>query len=136
MIRSMGRIRLLNLTSFAFKARFRCPDAVQAVRAEVASRRLDDLSAMKDKIAAARDIPGNAIVTDHGTYAIFTTKATWSDAQAQCVAKGGHLMTVTSDKELSAIKQLLNQAGVKQAWSGRSKSPSALHGLPENLLRK
>ncbi len=58
------------------------------------------------------------IVWNGHTYQIFDVSMTWSSAKAFCESKGGHLATISSAEEQSAIERLLDQGGKKQYWLG------------------
>lgn len=75
--------------------------------------------------AAAGEIQGNAanlaanVITYEGhTYARYDTNLNWALAKQFCEAAGGHLATVTSEKEAAVIELLLNEAPFGTYWLG------------------
>ena len=48
-------------------------------------------------------------------YKLITTQKTWADAKADCLAMGGHLVSITSSGENSFVDQLI---GANCAWIG------------------
>ena len=62
----------------------------------------------------------NKISSDTGTiYKCFETSMTWGEAKKYCESIGGHLVTITSEKEQAVIDSLLKDEGVKNNyWIG------------------
>ncbi len=42
----------------------------------------------------------------------------WKEANAECIKRGGHLITITSDEELKTAVDMAEAAGVKYVWMG------------------
>lgn len=53
-----------------------------------------------------------------GKYEIFAEDVSWEEANERCIAKGGHLATVTSQGEMDTIIKLAEKAGYKYLWLG------------------
>ncbi|MDO4481948.1 MAG: VWA domain-containing protein [Bacillota bacterium] len=53
-----------------------------------------------------------------GRYEIFAEDVSWEEANEKCIAKGGHLATVTSADELNTIIKLAEKAGYDYLWLG------------------
>ena len=64
-------------------------------------------------IAATPD-PQNAGVR----YEVFVDDAGWFDAQAKAESLGGHLVVITSPKELEKVAAAIGKAGLARAWIG------------------
>ncbi|MFW9915814.1 MAG: lectin-like protein, partial [Candidatus Thorarchaeota archaeon] len=64
---------------------------------------------------------GNALISDRGVmfrgheYKLFTDAKTWAQAQADCAAQGGHLVTISDADENEFVRQL---AGGARVWIG------------------
>ena len=61
-------------------------------------------------------------------YMLYTNKSTWHNSKTQCESKGGHLVTITSAEEQTAIEmylQYLSQTGY--VWIGGYRSDGTFH---------
>lgn len=52
------------------------------------------------------------------TYELIVADCTWEEARRDCAARGGHLVTITSDDEEQHIIQMAEDAGVRFVWIG------------------
>ena len=59
--------------------------------------------------ASPNDYPENRIVYNGHLYEVYEYHMTWEDAQAFCESRGGHLVTITSTVEQSAVESILSQ---------------------------
>lgn len=81
--------------------------------------------AVETKAVKAGEIQGNAanlaanvITYDGHTYARYDTQLNWQLAKQFCEAAGGHLATITSEKEAAVIELLLKDAPFGTYWLG------------------
>lgn len=51
-------------------------------------------------------------------YEVITEKCSWTQANAECIAMGGHLVTINSQEEMDKITQLADSNGLKYVWMG------------------
>ncbi len=57
-------------------------------------------------------------VNNNHRYEVFDEGMTWPEAKAACEAKGGHLVTITSQEEQTFVEGLISNKGKKQYWIG------------------
>ncbi|HEX4132962.1 MAG TPA: SUMF1/EgtB/PvdO family nonheme iron enzyme [Pirellulales bacterium] len=62
--------------------------------------------------------PADARVFAGKSYQVFKEVLSWHEAQANCVALGGHLAVVNSADENQFIADLMKSGGVNEAWLG------------------
>ncbi|MHA2296059.1 MAG: lectin-like protein [Candidatus Hodarchaeales archaeon] len=53
-----------------------------------------------------RDAEGGRIIYNDHVYQLFTVETTWTDARDDCDARGGHLVTITSNDENNFVSNL------------------------------
>lgn len=66
-------------------------------------------------------VPSNAVAYttyDGHTYALFEYNADWNGARDTCQGFGGHLVTITSDKEQKVIEEMLDSGSRNCYWIG------------------
>lgn len=51
-------------------------------------------------------------------YEVVKDDVSWTDANRECLEKGGHLVTITSKKEMDKVSKLAQKAGLKFCWIG------------------
>ena len=51
-------------------------------------------------------------------YEIIREDVSWTEANNACIAKGGHLATITSPEEMNQLVNMCENAGVKYCWIG------------------
>ena len=51
-------------------------------------------------------------------YEAFLADVSWSEAQRQCLARGGHLAVIDSEEEFRAVTDLAAEAGISRLWLG------------------
>ena len=51
-------------------------------------------------------------------YELIKADVSWQQANDECIAKGGHLVTITSQPEMDQMVQMCEQAGIKYCWIG------------------
>lgn len=51
-------------------------------------------------------------------YEVIKEDITWTEANEKCIAKGGHLATITSQDEMDKLSAMVDAAGIKNAWIG------------------
>lgn len=51
-------------------------------------------------------------------YEVIKDDVTWTEANEKCIAKGGHLATITSQAEMDQLSKMAEDAGLKYAWMG------------------
>ena len=51
-------------------------------------------------------------------YEFVKANVTWNEANEQCIANGGHLVTITDQNEMDKVLAVANQSGVKYIWIG------------------
>ena len=51
-------------------------------------------------------------------YEIFREDVSWTQANNACIAKGGHLATITSQAEMDQLVSMCEGAGIKYCWIG------------------
>ncbi|NLT08240.1 MAG: VWA domain-containing protein [Ruminococcus sp.] len=51
-------------------------------------------------------------------YEVVKADLTWEEANAECIKRGGHLITITSDDEMAKASKLAQDAGLKYVWMG------------------
>lgn len=57
--------------------------------------------------------------TDHPEkYEVIKDDVTWTEANEICMAKGGHLATITTQEEMDKLVAMTDAAGIKNAWIG------------------
>ena len=57
--------------------------------------------------------------TQHASrYELIQADVSWTKANEDCIARGGHLATVTSQEEMNQLISLCEPAGVKYCWMG------------------
>jgi VWFA-related protein len=56
--------------------------------------------------------------THTSRYEVVKADISWEDANQACLAKGGHLATITSQAEMDQVTKLAQQAGLKYLWLG------------------
>jgi len=55
----------------------------------------------------------------HSTrYEVIKADITWEEANTECIKRGGHLITITSDAEMQQASKLAADAGLKYVWMG------------------
>lgn len=59
-------------------------------------------------------------------YEVVKKDITWTEACAECVAKGGHLVTITSQEEMDTVASMAEQAGIDFVWLGGTVTPSGI----------
>ena len=57
-------------------------------------------------------------------YGFSQDKKTWNEAQKDCEANGGHLVTIADEKEQKAVQKLLSYDGSGTAWIGATDEAS------------
>ena len=73
-------------------------------------------------VSAAGNIPAGAKSYQGNYYYVYEDADSWEDAKAKCESRGGHLATITSQKENDAVYQCVVDSGHKRAWFGLYKS--------------
>jgi flagellar hook assembly protein FlgD len=68
--------------------------------------------------ASAATAPSSAKEYKGHTYYVYKANVTWKKAKALCEAKGGHLVTITSAKENTFVKSLVEKANIGYCWLG------------------
>ncbi|MCR4593927.1 MAG: leucine-rich repeat protein [Clostridiales bacterium] len=64
-------------------------------------------------------VPADYTVYNNHTYELFSSATSWLEARAICEAKGGHLVTVTSEGENAILKSLRDNGGTDLGyWLG------------------
>jgi hypothetical protein len=61
---------------------------------------------------------GSKIIFDGHTYQYFDKGMTWDEAKAECEKLGGHLVTITSEKEEKAVENLIKDGNMNVYWLG------------------
>ena len=57
--------------------------------------------------------------TQHASrYEVVRADVSWQQANDACIAKGGHLATITSPEEMQQLSSMAGSAGVKYCWIG------------------
>lgn len=57
--------------------------------------------------------------TTHASrYELIVGDVTWSEANAECIRRGGHLITITSDEEMKMASEMAAENGLKYVWMG------------------
>lgn len=51
-------------------------------------------------------------------YELIKADVSWEEANAECISKGGHLITITSEEELKIATDLADKEGLKYIWMG------------------
>ena len=51
-------------------------------------------------------------------YELFKKDISWTEANQECIARGGHLATITSQAEMDELVRMCEDAGVKYCWIG------------------
>ena len=51
-------------------------------------------------------------------YGLSASAKTWAEAKADCEANGGHLVTISDEKEQNAVQKLFSYESVSEAWIG------------------
>ena len=51
-------------------------------------------------------------------YEVIKKDITWVEAQEECIQKGGHLATITSQEEMDKLSKMADDAGIKYVWIG------------------
>ena len=57
-------------------------------------------------------------LNENSCYRLFPTKKKWDDAETDCVIRGGHLVSITSNIENSFVYNLAGNTGGKDVWIG------------------
>lgn len=71
-----------------------------------------------DKIDPNDYIPYQSIEFDGKKYEFFDYSLTWEQASNVCEQKGGHLVTIGSDKENDIIWNTINNSSIEKFWIG------------------
>lgn len=63
-------------------------------------------------------------------YEVIIDSCSWTEANAECIRRGGHLITITSDEEMKTASDLADKNGLKYVWMGgyTSNSGSSTYG--------
>jgi hypothetical protein len=61
-------------------------------------------------------VSGNVPIEPY--YEAFLTDVSWTEAQRQCLARGGHLAVIDSEEEFRTVTDLAAQAGITRLWLG------------------
>ena len=75
-------------------------------------------SKSEHNIIAEDDAPVNSIKWNDHYYARFDISMSWTEAKAYCESLGGHLVTITSQEEMSTIVGLLDETPKNNYWIG------------------
>lgn len=51
-------------------------------------------------------------------YELITGDVDWAEANAECIKRGGHLVTITSDEEMKKVSDMAEGAGMSYIWIG------------------
>lgn len=51
-------------------------------------------------------------------YELITGDMDWAEANAECIKRGGHLVTITSDDEMKKVSDMAEGAGLSYIWIG------------------
>ena len=51
-------------------------------------------------------------------YEVIIDSCSWTEANAECIRRGGHLITITSDEEMKTASDLADKNGLKYVWMG------------------
>ena len=51
-------------------------------------------------------------------YEVIKKDISWEDANRECIAKGGHLVTITSQDEMNKVSTLAESSGIDYLWIG------------------
>ncbi len=57
-------------------------------------------------------------VTHASRYEIFASDCSWTEANRECIQKGGHLATITSQDEMNQLVQMAENSGLSYLWIG------------------
>lgn len=68
--------------------------------------------------SAASAVPSGAKEYNGHTYYVFKSEVTWSKAKKYCENRGGHLATITSQKENDFVSSLIEKRGITNCWLG------------------
>ena len=69
-------------------------------------------------------IPVKTIEKNRHLYSLFNDKLSWTDAEAACVAMGGHLISITSSDEQLIVENLLKYGALENYWIGATDKDS------------
>ena len=75
------------------------------------------VGAIKDGVAFT-PVKRSGIEKHKSRYEAFKEDKTWSEANNTCMAKGGHLVTITSQQEEQQVISLVESKGIEFAWMG------------------
>lgn len=75
-----------------------------------------------EDITVVADIPEGALNWNAHYYSVFDNCKSWDEAAEYCESRGGHLATITSAEENSAVFSYLKQIGYESAYFGLSDS--------------
>lgn len=51
-------------------------------------------------------------------YEVIAKKCSWTEANAECISRGGHLVTITSEDEMNKVSKLAADNGLQYVWMG------------------
>jgi len=77
-----------------------------------------------DESTMVADIPEGALSWNAHHYAVFDNCKSWEEASEYCQSRGGHLATISSAEENSAVFSYIRQVGYESAYFGLSDSSS------------
>ena len=63
-------------------------------------------------------VPAISKTTHASRYEVVRADVTWEQANEACIAKGGHLATITSPEEMQQLSSLAASGGVRFCWLG------------------
>lgn len=64
----------------------------------------------------------DSVLYNGHTYYLVPSNMTWSDAKRYCEEHGGHLATITSEKENQIVKNLVAGSDISYVWLGATDS--------------
>ena len=89
-----------------------------------------DVNVSDDMVVTELATPFTPVQTlqkqDHDSrYEIIAADMSWTEANAECMKRGGHLATITSEQEAQQLIELAESSGLKYLWIGGYTSVNA-----------
>lgn len=78
-------------------------------------------------VTAYADVPSDAVAFNGHYYKFFNIGCKWSEANAACQSMGGHLVTITSQKEQDFCVSLMGSITPKYCWMGAYHNSDGWH---------
>lgn len=79
---------------------------------------------IKTRVSSTPTPTPTATPAEKNRYEVVKKDLSWTEASAECNAKGGHLVTITSREEMNTIVAMAEQAGIDFVWLGGTTSPN------------